>query len=188
MSKSITRKWVVRMEDKHFIVFDLEATCDERGGFDNETIQIGAVKVDAAGKFIDKFECFIKPITNPILTPFCTQLTGIDQKLVDAGILFPEAFEGFLKWAGKNAVFCSWGYYDRKQLMKDCDRHNLPLPLLKHISLKHQYALITHSNPKGMKEVLRREGLVMEGMHHNGLDDALNIVKIFVKYLGKWRF
>lgn len=171
-----------------YIVYDLEATCDDKGGWDNETIEIGAVKISDKGEVIGELDLYIKPITNPILTPFCTRLTGIEQQNVDSGVTFPEAFKELLAWAGEEAIFGSWGYYDRKQFVRDCLRHSIIFPdTFKHISIKHQYASLTNTSPKGMKEVLRREGLELEGRHHNGLADAKNIAKIFIKYLGKWK-
>ena len=164
------------------IVFDLEATCDDKGNWDNETIQIGAVNTETG----ETFNQYIKPTLNPILTPFCTKLTGITQDKVDGAEHFLIVFSKFLTWAGKDSKFLSWGYYDKKQLMKDCARYHVPMALFHHRSLKHDYADLTKTSPRGMKEVLRREGLTLDGRHHNGLDDALNIAKIYKAREGQW--
>lgn len=166
------------------IVFDLEATCDDTGGWDNETIQIGAVNIETG----ETFNRYCKPIKNPVLTPFCTQLTGITQDKVDYADIFPKVFSEFLKWAKLNSLYLSWGYYDKKQLMKDCTRHSIEYPDLKHRSLKHDYADLTKTAPRGMKEVLRKEGLTLTGRHHDGLADALNISKIYIARLGQWSY
>ncbi|MFN8888672.1 MAG: exonuclease domain-containing protein, partial [Cyclobacteriaceae bacterium] len=68
----------------NYIIFDLEATCWE--GFDksqNETIEIGALKVNDNREIVSEFSSFIKPLKNPILSDFCKQLTSIQQEDVD---------------------------------------------------------------------------------------------------------
>ena len=167
---------------KNTIIFDLEATCDDKGNWDNETIQIGAVRINDE----ETFNVYIKPIVNPVLTSFCTALTGITQDKVDGAESFPVVFTAFLKWAGPDATFFSWGYYDKNQFKKDCERHGLPFPLFSHRSLKHEYAQLTKTSRRGMKEVLKREGLELTGNHHDGLDDALNIAKIYKAREGQW--
>lgn len=50
-----------------------------------------------------------------------------------------------------------------------------------HISLKHQYAdIIGLRRGVGMKKALSMEKIKLEGFHHRGIDDARNIVKIFL--------
>jgi len=66
----------------NYIIFDLEATCEDRSinpYWDNETIEIGAVKINN-NEIIDSISIFIKPIENPILTNFCKNLTHISQE------------------------------------------------------------------------------------------------------------
>lgn len=44
-------------------------------------------------KIVDKFHYYVKPVVFPNLYPFCTQLTGITQDKVDAGILLQDALQ-----------------------------------------------------------------------------------------------
>ncbi len=177
----------------NYIIVDLEATCWE--GHDksrNETIEIGAVLINEHGQFLSEFESFVKPIKFPILSDFCKSLTSISQKDVDGAPYFYEAIEDFKKWFGHGEtdyVICSWGFYDRKQFESDCELHHLDIEWLKpHISLKHQHGkLARQKRALGMKRALELEGLSLEGTHHRGIDDARNIAKIFVKYLGQWQ-
>jgi len=56
----------------NYIILDLEATCWE--GHDksrNETIEIGALKVNNEKLIVSEFEEFIKPMRFPILSEFC---------------------------------------------------------------------------------------------------------------------
>jgi len=34
---------------------------------------------------VDKFQMYLKPVVHPVLTPFCMQLTGIQQEWVENG-------------------------------------------------------------------------------------------------------
>lgn len=178
----------------NYIVLDLEATCwKEKGKFTNEIIEIGALCIDQNRNTLGEYCSFIKPTLNPILSDFCTKLTTIKQKDVDAAPLFPDALHDFLDWIesfGDSYYLCSWGFYDRTQFKKDCTLHGLDTTWLKqHISVKHQYAdSYNLSRPIGMKGALEREQLPMEGTHHRGIDDARNIAKIFVKNFECWTF
>jgi inhibitor of KinA sporulation pathway (predicted exonuclease) len=178
----------------NYIVLDLEATCwKEKGKFTSEIIEIGALCIDENKNILAEYCSFIKPTLKPILSDFCTELTTIEQKDVDAAPLFPDALHDFLDWIesfGDSYYLCSWGFYDRTQFKKDCTLHGLDTTWLKqHISVKHQYADIQNlSRPIGMKGALEREHLPMEGTHHRGIDDARNITKIFVKYFEYFKF
>lgn len=175
----------------NYIVFDLEATCieDRNVRFQNEIIEIGAVKLNEKLEIVDTFEAFIKPKLNPILSDFCKQLTTIEQKDVDSAKPFYQVLYGFKDWIGKDYLLCSWGKYDKNQFTKDCELHKQDSKWVnKHISLKHQF--MENHNIKGrdagMGSVLKRLGLSLEGTHHRGIDDAKNIAKIFIHEFDKW--
>ena len=68
----------------NYIVFDLEATCEDPmidPDFDKEIIEIGAVKIKN-GKIKDTFDVFVKPIKKPILTDFCKILLTFRKKML----------------------------------------------------------------------------------------------------------
>jgi 3'-5' exoribonuclease 1 len=173
-----------------YIIVDLEATCwEERSSTKkNEIIEIGALKLDEDGETESEFAEFVKPLLNPVLSPFCKQLTSITQTQVDEADRFPQVLERFRKWIGSDYVLCSWGFYDRSQFNSDCDLHRLDTRWLKrHISLKHQYTDIRGlDRHTGMSSALRLEKLKLEGTHHRGIDDARNIAKIFRQHLDAW--
>ncbi len=172
----------------NYIIVDLESTCwNNRQKKDNEIIEIGAVMIDNNANEISVFEQFIKPIINPTLSDFCTNLTSITQKQVDDAPNFVEALNTFQKWInqnGNNYYLCSWGYYDKSQFIKDCQLHKQDTAWLEnHMSIKHKYAEIKNlKRAIGMKTALKKEKIKLEGFHHRGIDDAKNIAKIFIKY------
>ena len=70
-----------------YIVVDLEATCgDSIAHHHREIIEIGAVMVNRQFQIESEFQTFVKPIANPKLTDFCTQLTSIPQTTIDRSI------------------------------------------------------------------------------------------------------
>jgi inhibitor of KinA sporulation pathway (predicted exonuclease) len=172
-----------------YLVVDLEATCDDRNTIprgENETIEMGAVLVDGASlKIIAEQTVFVRPILHPDLTPFCTQLTSIQQHQVDDALSFPEAIARLVAF-GTRALFCSWGNYDRNQLAADCALHDIPMPFVDHWNLKEAYAYRAGSRRGlGTLAALRRLGLEFEGTHHRGIDDARNIARMLPYILGR---
>ncbi|PAK14892.1 3'-5' exonuclease [Burkholderia ubonensis] len=173
------------------LVVDLEATCDENSpSFDMETIEIGAAWIAADGIVLDRFQSFVRPIVNPTLTPFCTQLTGITQADVDAAPPFPVAADELRAFVAKHqqagSVFMSWGSWDSRQLQRDSARHSVTMP----IALPHQNAKALFAKKRrigkqvGMAKACELVGLALAGTHHRALDDALNVARLLPWVLG----
>lgn len=174
----------------NYIILDLEATCD-RGHFDNEIIEIGAIKLNNNLEEIGRFNKFIKPKENPTLTQFCKELTSITQEQVDNADSFEIVIEQFKEWIGEEEYFlCSWGFYDKNQFIKDCDRYNIDTNWLKsHISIKHQHQRIFRLRKgAGVTKALSMMNLTFEGTHHRGIDDSVNITKIFKSIFNNLEF
>lgn len=113
---------------------DLEATCDDGGRIarhDMEMIEIGAVLLDPQGGVVGEFQSFIRPYKNPVLTPFCRELTGITQADVDSGPSVHEVMSELALWLKEYQPlqWYSWGDYDDKQLALDCRRNNISWPI-----------------------------------------------------------
>ncbi len=161
-----------------YVIVDLEGTCCDPPDESikpnaRETIEIGAVMIDCdKRKIIKEFQSFVRPVQNPKLTEFCTELTKIQQSDVDSAPLFPQAFSKFLAWASCDG-FASWGRYDREQFQRDCKFHKLPYPLRWHVNFAGvtKKALGTLSQGRAMKAL----GIQREGTHHRGIDDARTI-------------
>lgn len=174
----------------NYIIFDLEATCtsDRSQKFQNEIIEIGAVKINDKLEIIDEYQSFIKPILNPKLTDFCKELTSIKQSDVDSADKFPIVISEFMDWVGDDSILCSWGFYDKKQIISDLQLHKTKW-FFDHISLKHQHADFKRLRKGvGVQKALSMEQMTFEGVHHRGIDDAKNIAKIFIKNFDKWDF
>ena len=172
------------------VFFDLEATCwKDRSIKPNETIEIGAVKVDA-GEEIGSFDAFVKPVVHPVLSDFCKELTTITQEDVDSARLFPGVIDEFVEWIG-DARLWSWGLYDRRQLERDCGRHGKDASFLegRHFNFKNEFSRQRNAKKRyGMTRAMRICGIPMTGTHHRGIDDARNISRIFTFGEDRWRY
>lgn len=147
---------------------------------------------DVDGSILDKFTVFIKPVRNPTLTKFCTELTSITQSDVDAAPGLIEALTLFDEWLSpyENYLFCSWGKYDLNQLNADCAYHNVRSPLahVEHVNIKTQFAKAQGIKPRGLSRALALVGMTFEGNHHRGIDDAENMVRLLPYIDGKLKF
>lgn len=159
-----------------------------------ETIEIGAIRINDYGEETGSFEQFVRPLLHPRLSAFCSELTTIEQQQIDRANEFPEVIELFQDWAEiweEDYLLCSWGSFDRKMLVSDCLLHDLDTDWIedRHINLKRQYHDIKRlRRPRGLKRSVEKEGFDFTGVHHRGISDAENLAKIFVKYLDMWRF
>ena len=137
----------------------------------------------------------------PKLTPFCTELTGITQDKVDAGIPFTEAlakYHSFLSSAADdihiegpytNCHILTCGDWDLKQMLpKQCRVSGIPIPgfMKRWVNIKKvmpKFKAFTRTKVYGMTHMLELLGLELEGRHHSGIDDCRNIARIVVKTL-----
>ena len=65
-----------------------------RSSAEMEIIEIGAVRLDNRFQVAGQFQGFVKPVGNPLLTPFCTQLAGIRQGDVENAAALTQALKG----------------------------------------------------------------------------------------------
>lgn len=183
------------------LVLDFEATCSEDRSFKpQEIIEFPVVCVEAAtGKIVWEVHSYVKPVVNPKLTPFCTQLTGITQAMVDAGVTFPEALravEAKLEEVGlwpRTAATPAWtfvtcGDWDLK-IMLPCQLKvsKLARPSFYNDWINIKFAFQRHfrlaNPPRGMTDMLGSLKIKLVGRHHSGIDDCRNIAAIVVALL-----
>ncbi len=176
----------------HFLVIDLEATCDEDRRIRSrqmEIIEIGAVLVDAETLLpVAEHQTFVKPVRHPVLTDFCKKLTTMTQADVETAPGFPQAIASLARFIdGRDVLFCSWGDYDRRQFEQDAKFHKVSLPFGgKHLNVKKQFSTqLGEETRYGMAGALRRVGLQLQGTHHRGIDDARNIARLLPWVLGR---
>jgi|SRR4051812_3519467 len=167
-------------------IIDLECTCNNFPAFgveDYEVIEIGAVSCDFSSEglmILDSFQIYVQPTTRPILTDFCTQLTGIEQRTVDQAKVLGDALSDLHEWLVKNEI-CAWASWgnDSSIFVIECRLKLLENPLshLKHFDVKRIFTQ-KFGQRAGMKRAMQFFGIVPEGRAHSGIDDAKNVAKI----------
>jgi inhibitor of KinA sporulation pathway (predicted exonuclease) len=175
-------------------VVDVEATCwagEPPPGQSAEIIEIGLTVVDPARRArLDRHRILVRPERSAV-GEFCTELTGLTQADVDAGVSFAEACEILTaEHATTRRGWASWGDYDRRQFEYQCAATPAAYPFgLRHLDAKarfaHAYRL---TRPVGMAHALALAGLPLEGRHHRGDDDAWNISALVLHLIarGAW--
>lgn len=171
----------------HWLVIDLEATTEE-GGWpiaEMEIIEIGACIVHSDGREIDHFERFVRPARRPQLTPFCRELTHIQQGQIDSAAPLPLIWAQFERWLSHHRThlegWVSWGDYDRQHFVVQWQQHQLTsgLSSLPHINLKQRFAEARHlQKPCGLNTALQLAGMHFNGQQHRALTDARNTARL----------
>ncbi len=116
---------------EEFIVYDLEYTAwpgsREREWSASwefrEVVEIGAMRLLRDGKLLKsvaKCSALVRPTRNPFLSEYFTNLTGIDQSMVDThGVTFVDAMSDFAKFAHGAVPLLSFGE-DDEVLLENC--------------------------------------------------------------------
>lgn len=100
---------------KTYIILDLEwnsAYCKWQQRFLNEIIEIGAVKLDADLREVDRFQCFVRSRLTKRLRSRFKGLTNISNEDMLSGVPFDEAVHRFTEWAGRDTVMLTWSNSD----------------------------------------------------------------------------
>ena len=181
----------------YFLVLDFEATCEDKTKMKpQEIIEFPVLKVNAQTMTVEStFHTYVQPTAHPVLTPFCTKLTGITQEMVDGQPVLEEVLKEFHKWMstsglldpGVNCCFVTCGDWDLKTMLpSQCKHFRLPIPhyFRRWVNVKRIFEAATGQKAKGMVGMLEYLGLQLEGRHHSWIDDSRNIARILAK-LGK---
>lgn len=182
------------MNKDNFVILDIETNVTESLPVDKHfhVIQIGATKI-TNGDFVNYkiFNFYVQPRDvaeypdgGAQLTDFIKKLTKIEQKQVDSGMPFPQAWSEFLVFCAPYFEFlASWGQYDWDVLKRNCEYYDLSFPFNYHVNLKGYYR--TYFNDEdvklggGVKAASEFFNLPFnENGAHNGLEDAKMITAI----------
>ncbi|KNC53096.1 uncharacterized protein AMSG_12260 [Thecamonas trahens ATCC 50062] len=177
----------------YYLVFDVEATCEaERNSkYPHEIIEFPVVVMTGEGEILEspRFHTYLKPTTNPILSEFCTELTGITQDQVDAGMGFEEMLHALDAWlddnefftAAKPTVFACDGPWDVRDFVAgECKRKRVEFPwyMRSWVDIRHTYHRHYRNGARRLNGMLEAIGMEFEGREHSGMDDAINIARL----------
>ncbi|TAF31480.1 MAG: DNA polymerase III [Cytophagales bacterium] len=183
----------MRKTSEKLIVLDLEATCWDGtvpAGEQSEIIEIGICELDTKKLSITQSHSFLIKPTRSTVSAFCTKLTSITAEMLnEQGITFTEAIQQILDlYKPQRITWASWGDYDRNMLKQSCTLENTIYPFGKtHLNIKSAAALLLGERERGMLQLLEQLQIPHEGTHHRGLDDALNIAKIWAVLCSRMR-
>ncbi|XP_038676550.1 ERI1 exoribonuclease 2 isoform X1 [Scyliorhinus canicula] len=186
----------------YLIIIDFESTCwkDGKSHYRPEIIEFPAVLLNTSNGEIEvEFHAYVQPQEHPILSGFCTELTGIKQWQVEAGIPLAICLSQFSRWIQKlqqeksivfikgmswmcgldsrPCAFVTWSDWDLGVCLHyECKRKDLrkPAVLNSWIDLRATYKLFYNRKPKGLNGALQDLGIMFSGREHSGLDDARN--------------
>jgi len=182
----------------YLCVLDFEATCwtDPTRKNQMEIIEFPSVlyKIDNnTVSFIAEFHKYVKPTINPILSEFCTELTGIQQQTVDSADTIDNVYEKHHKWLIDNTeglsrkiVFATCGHWDLRTMLplelknKGLKRHTV---YSKYINVKDEFEYFYKRKAGGMTDMLKKLKIELTGRHHSGIDDTRNIAKIMLEMI-----
>ena len=105
MIKNVTER--VRQLAMEYVVVDFEWNQSPYGKNASnkrlpfEIIEIGAVKLDEEGREIDRFSEMIKPKVYRKMNHVTKNLTGITEKDLNRGTVFPKVLVDFMLWCGE---------------------------------------------------------------------------------------
>ena len=178
----------------YFLVLDFEATCDNSKSIKpQEIIEFPVLKINARTmKEESHYHTYVRPVANPKLTQFCTELTGITQDMVDGQPVLEESLESFDKWMksegllnpGVRICFVTCGDWDLKTMLPgQCRAFGLQHPeyMKTWMNIKFVFQDLMSQKAYGMPNMLDKLGLGLEGRHHSGIDDSRNIARILVR-------
>uniref|UniRef100_A0A8C3C9Y6 ERI1 exoribonuclease family member 3 n=1 Tax=Cairina moschata TaxID=8855 RepID=A0A8C3C9Y6_CAIMO len=115
--------WCSQRRYHYFLVLDFEATCDKPQIHPQEIIEFPILKLNGRTMEIEStFHMYVQPVVHPQLTPFCTELTGIIQGMVDGQPSLQQVLERVDEWMAKEglldpsvkSIFVTCGDWDLK--------------------------------------------------------------------------
>ncbi|XP_077575144.1 ERI1 exoribonuclease 2 isoform X2 [Stigmatopora nigra] len=196
----------------YLIVIDFESTCwREKNNPTQEIIEFPAVLLNTStGEIELEFHTYVQPQERPILSAFCTELTGITQTQVEGGIPLQICLSQFGRWlqklrlekgmvfspqqqssssesdGQKLCAFLTWSDWDLGVCLHfECKRKQLNKPnvLNSWIDLRSTYRMFYSRKPKGLNGALQDLGIQFSGREHSGLDDARNTAQLALRMM-----
>ncbi len=185
-----------------YCVLDFEATCWEDPTMrpQMEIIEFPSVLIcyDSHTKkceTISEFREFCQPVVVPILSEFCTGLTGITQEQVSGASSFPEVYARHWEWlkakvpadSVNNVKIITCGAWDINVMLpmefarySELPKHH---PYTQYINIKKEFEYCYDRYAGGMANMLSALKIPLDGRHHSGIDDTRNIAKILIQIL-----
>ncbi len=166
------------------IIVDLEFTPVEKKDICKklmqETIEIGAVKLDGEYRIVDSFDVYVKP-EHSCVTKEIRNLTGIDGSQLESAPSFDEALDMLTAWIGDDAFrIYQWSENDKYQIVKECrykgvEKKQSVLCDKHWRDIQRLYTRVFRKSRKpSLEYALTEVSVGIEGRMHCARDDARN--------------
>ncbi|XP_030636170.1 ERI1 exoribonuclease 2 [Chanos chanos] len=193
----------------YLIVIDFESTCwREKNTYGQEIIEFPAVLLNtSSGEIESEFHTYVQPQEHPVLSGFCTELTGISQTQVEGGVPLHICLSRFSRWLQQlerekgvvfmthistttpprnPCAFVTWSDWDLGVcLLNECKRKQIYKPevLNSWVDLRATYRTFYSRQPRGLNGALQDLGIEFSGRQHSGLDDARNTARLALRMM-----
>ena len=176
------------IRNTNYLSIDLELNGDD-------IIQVG-VAIGNADTDPDDYvvrSWYLQPKSGAAIDPFITDLTGIDQTLLDScavdhGTVASELSD-LIRDTGVFVNPVQWGLGDAGELLAEFRQLGCPFPHFgrRVIDVKHFYLFVEaangHALSGGLRSSMGRHGLQFQGTPHRADHDALNTLRFFFHLL-----
>jgi len=186
----------IRFVFHYYVVIDYEATCElvKTSEFQQEIIEFPAVLVNGRTCEIeDEFRLYCRPVINPLLSDFCTDLTGITQDDVDKAPLFADALLSFNEWITQKKLGTKYSFaivtdgpWDMGKFLQDqCKFSQVEFPAYccYWINIRKTFSNFYKIGKIPLNAMIHLIGKEFQGRAHSGLDDSRNIAAIVQRLL-----
>ena len=183
----------------YICVLDFEATCWYENS-EHEIIEFPSILLKWDDdqnqiKEVARFQQFVKPLNNPMVSDFCTELTGITQNQIDCADDLKSVIEGHFKWitdvstkSSTSVTIVTCGSWDLNKMLP-MDLKNISYQpdefYTRYVNIKELFKIVTGIKGTAMTKMLDKLKLDIEGRHHSGIDDCHNIARIFIELVKK---
>ncbi|KAI1279603.1 3'-5' exoribonuclease 1 [Halotydeus destructor] len=177
-------------------VVDFEATCErQKSPIEQvqEIIEFPAFIVDVhQKKIVDNFHEYVKPEGK--ISEFCTELTGITQKVVDKADSFINVIDRFEEWLlnhikknnCQSFAIATDGPWDMAHFFaRRCKLNAIAYPAYakRWINIKKVFTAHYKKQNSSLDHMMSYLGLEFQGRRHCGLDDTHNIANVLIRML-----
>lgn len=178
---------------KNYIIFDLEwnqpieKKPKKERKLQFEIIEIGAVRMNEKREILDTFHELVRPQVYHEISWHTQKMLKLKKGELKKGDKFPAVYKRFLKWCGKDPIFCTWGSQDLSELQKNISYYKLkPLsekPLL-YYNVQKLFAIWQKEEniSKSLEAAIDILEIPKEIAFHRADSDAYYTAKIFAQY------
>lgn len=168
-------------KDWHYIIWNVKTTRWAKDQSNvKEIIEIGAVKLGPDLEILSTYHSYVRPLTNPILTPYCITTNQVTQEQVDNAPTFVQMYKEFMPWIGVGRIkMMSWGTRGKRYFFYNCQMYGKPFKWVNsNINLKNHFSRISDIDNPTLKTALDYYHIPYSNYKHSSLDMAQNVANL----------